>query len=108
VFGEAPLTQPPALAKVALPQRVIHFSQLDLLPIGQDIYDANGELETQVIYGPDRDFDGVKFPSTIDINRPIDRYQIHLTVNKLTVNQSLTDDIFELKIPTGMQVQKLQ
>jgi hypothetical protein len=108
VFGEGPISPSPALAMVAKPERVIHFSQLDLLPIGQDIYGPKGELETQVLYGADRDFDGVTFPSTIDINRPIDKYRIHLTVDKLTVNQSLTDDTFELKIPEGMQVQRMQ
>jgi outer membrane lipoprotein-sorting protein len=108
VFGEAPPRQPHAPARVAKPQRVIHFNQRDLLPVGQDIYGANGELETQVIYGPDQDFGGVDFPSMIDINRPTDKYRIQLTVRKLTVNQSLADDSFALKIPVGMQVQKLQ
>jgi hypothetical protein len=108
VFGEAPVASSPALAKVAKPERVIHFSQFDLLPIGQDIYDTNGKLETQVVYGADRDFDGIAFPSTIDINRPIDKYRVHLTIDKLTVNQPLADGTFELKIPEGMQVQRMQ
>jgi len=108
VFGEAPVASSPALAKIAKPERVIHFRQFDLLPIGQDIYGTNGELETQVVYGADRDFDGVAFPSTIDINRPIDKYRIHLTIDKLTVNQPLVDEAFELKIPEGMQVQRTQ
>jgi hypothetical protein len=108
VFGEAPVASSPSLTKVAKPERVIHFGQFDLLPIGQDIYGTNGELETQVIYGADRDFGGVAFPSTIDINRPMDKYRIHLTINKLTVNQPLSDESFELKIPEGMQVQRMQ
>jgi hypothetical protein len=108
VFGEAPVASSPALAKVAKPERVIHFRQFDLLPIGQDIYSTNGELETQVVYGADGNFDGVAFPSTIDINRPMDKYRIHLTIDKLTVNQPLADESFELKIPGGMQVQRMQ
>jgi hypothetical protein len=108
VFGEGPVSPSPALAMVAKPERVIHFSQLDLLPIGQDIYSPKGELETQVVYGADHDFDGVAFPSTIDINRPIDKYRIHLTIDKLTVNQPLADETFELKIPEGMQLQRMQ
>jgi hypothetical protein len=108
VFGEAPVASSPALTKVAKPERVIHFRQFDLLPIGQDIYGTNGELETQVVYGADRDFDGVAFPSTIDINRPMDKYRIRLTIDKLTVNQPLADETFEVKIPEGMQVQRMQ
>jgi hypothetical protein len=108
VFGEARVASSPALARVAMPERVIHFRQFDLLPIGQDIYGTNGELETQVVYGADHDFDGVAFPSTIDIYRPIDKYRIHLVIDKLTVNQPLADETFELKIPEGMQVQRMQ
>src|SRR3984957_13933417 len=108
VFGEALVAPSPALAKVAKPERVIHFRQFDLLPIGQDIYGTNGELETQVVYGADHDFGGVAFPSTIDINRPMDKYRIHLVIDKLTVNQPLADEAFELKIPEGVQVQRMQ
>jgi hypothetical protein len=108
VFGEAPVASSPATAKIVMPERVIHFRQFDLLPVGQDIYGTNGELETQVVYGADRDFDGVAFPSTIDINRPTERYRIHLTIDKLTVNQPLADETFELKIPEGTQVQRMQ
>jgi outer membrane lipoprotein-sorting protein len=107
VFNEVSRTLPSAPAQIAKPQRVIRFSQADLLPIGQDIYDADGNLETQVIYGPYRDFGGVTFPSAIDINRPFDKYRIRLSVNKLSANQSLPDDSFELKIPKGMQVREV-
>ena len=108
VFDEVPRSPQSASAQIAKPQRVIRFGQSDLLPIGQDIYDANGNLETQVVYGPYRDFGGIMFPSTIDVNRPFDRYRIRLTVNKLAVNQSVADDNFELKIPKGIQVEKVE
>jgi outer membrane lipoprotein-sorting protein len=108
VFDEVPRSPQSAPAQIAKPQRVIRFGQSDLLPIGQDIYDANGNLETQVVYGPYRDFGGIMFPSTIDVSRPFDRYRMRLTVNKLAVNQSVADDTFELKIPKGIQVEKVE
>jgi outer membrane lipoprotein-sorting protein len=108
VLTEAASTSPHAITKVAKPLRVIHFSRVDLMPTEQDIYNADEELETQVLYGPYQDFNGVKFPSTIDIKRPLDEYSIRLTVEQLKVNQTLTDDQFELKIPKGVQVQKLE
>jgi hypothetical protein len=80
------------------------------LPEEQDIYNAAGDLETQVLYGPYRDFDGTKFPSTIDISRPIDGYRIRMAVEKLVVNPvnpPLTDETFEVTIPPGYKVQKL-
>ena len=109
VFDDVPRSADSAPVQIAKPQRVIRFTQDDLLPIGQDIYDANGNPETEVVYGPYRNFDGgIVFPSTIDINRPFEGYRIRLTVSKLAVNQPVTDDTFELKIPKGIQVEKVE
>jgi outer membrane lipoprotein-sorting protein len=102
--GAAPMS-PNDIAKVAEPLRVIRFSRLDLLPVEQDIYNAAGDLETQVLYGPYKDFDGTKFPVTIDISRPLDGYRIRLSVEKLLINQPLPDKQFELTIPAGTKVQ---
>jgi len=103
--GEQTLS--PGLARVAKPLRVIHFSRVNLLPTGQDIYNADGDLETQVTYGPYQDFNGTQFPSTVTIDRMLDEYKITLTVEKLVLNQPLADDQFELKIPEGYKLQKM-
>jgi outer membrane lipoprotein-sorting protein len=97
----------PALPQVDKPVRVIHFSRVNLMPIEQDIYNADGDLETQVIYGPYQDFNGTQFPGTITINRVIDEYKITLTVEKVTLNQPLADDQFETKVPAGYKVEKM-
>jgi outer membrane lipoprotein-sorting protein len=97
----------PALPQVDKPVRVIHFSRVNLMPIEQDIYNADGDLETQVIYGPYQDFNGTQFPGTIAINRVIDEYKITLTVEKVTLNQPLADDQFETKVPAGYKVEKM-
>jgi hypothetical protein len=110
VLSGAPPVSPRDIAKVAKPLRVIRFSRVDLLPVEQDIYNEGGDLETQVLYGPYKDFDGTKFPLTIDISRPLDGYRIRLSVEKLVVNPvnpPLTDETFELRIPPGTKVQKL-
>jgi outer membrane lipoprotein-sorting protein len=108
VLDREPLTEPAVLAQVVKPRRVIRISQVNLLPTGQDIYNANGEIETQVLYGPYQDFGGISFPSTIDINRLLDEYRIRLAVKKLTVNRPLADDKFELRVPESVPVEKLQ
>jgi hypothetical protein len=95
------------LPQVDQPLRVIHFSRIDLLPIEQDIYNADGDLETQVIYGPYQDFNGTQFPATITINRLLDEYKITLMVEKVTLNQPLADDQFENKVPAGYKVEKV-
>jgi hypothetical protein len=108
VLDREPPTELAVLAQVVKPRRVIRISQVNLLPTGQDIYNANGEIETQVLYGPYQDFGGISFPSTIDINRLLDEYRIRLAVKKLTVNHPLADDKFELRVPESVPVEKLQ
>ena len=56
------------------------------MPIGQDVYNSDGAQETKVTYGPYHDFNGVSFPSTITIDRPLEEYRITLTVEKVIVN----------------------
>jgi hypothetical protein len=93
---------------VLKPTRVIRFSRLTLLPIGQDIYDADGGVETHVEYGPYRQFGTAHMPSSIVIQRPREAYQITISVQKVVVNQPLGDEQFALKIPNDYKVQTLQ
>jgi outer membrane lipoprotein-sorting protein len=90
-----------------IPERVIHFNRVNLRPYGEDIYDAKGEIQTQAIYGPDQTFGRVKFPGAITIKRPLEEYQIVITIQKLVTNLKLTDDQFELKTPPGVVVQEM-
>jgi hypothetical protein len=91
-----------------IPQRVITFHRDDLMPSQQDIYDSDGNLETQVNYADYREFGDRKFPTTITIRRPQEEYQIKLTVEDVKQNMTLTDDQFQIKIPDGTQIQSLE
>jgi outer membrane lipoprotein-sorting protein len=91
-----------------IPKRVIRFNRENLQPIEQDIYDQNGTIETQTLYGPLQKFGGAMFPGVVTIKRPLEEYQIVLTLQKLVLNQPLADDQFELKIPDGVQVKTLK
>ena len=90
------------------PLRVIHFHREDLLPYQQDLYDEHNNLETQVIYGRYVLFGDNNYPSLITIKRPMEQYQVVLTVEKVTENMPLTDDQFQIKIPEGTKIQTLQ
>lgn len=95
-------------SNVLLAKRVIHFSRLDLRPIAEDIYDQNGQIQTQATYGPLQKFGTELFPGTITIKRPLDQYQILITFQRVAVNQTLKDDQFQLTgIPEGTPVEKL-
>jgi outer membrane lipoprotein-sorting protein len=90
------------------PLRVIHFHREDLLPYQQDLYDEHNNLETQIIYGRYADFGDNKYPSTVTIKRPMEQYQVILTVEKVTENMPLSDDQFQIKIPEGTKIQNVE
>ena len=90
------------------PVRVVRFHRDDLLPYQQDLYDSEGNLETQVAYKGYQDFGTAKYPSTVVIIRPLDDYQVVLTVEKVVENMALTDDQFVVKPTEGTQIQFLE
>ena len=107
VLTPGDLSSSPSLARVAKPLRVIRFSRVDLMPTEQDIYNSSGDLETQVLYGPYQNFNGIPFPSTISISRPLEEYRVDLTVEAVKFNQPLPDEQFQSKVPEGYKVEKM-
>jgi outer membrane lipoprotein-sorting protein len=87
--------------------RKIVFSRHDLLPHRQLIYDQNGNLQTETLYEGYKDYDGIKFPTQIEIKRPQEEYDITLTIIKLDLNQPLADEKFALEQPPGADVVNL-
>jgi Domain of unknown function (DUF4292) len=84
--------------------RKIVFSRTDLLPHQQYIYDDLGNLATDARYANYKDYDGVTFPSRIEIDRPQEEYDIKLNILKLEINKPLRDDQFALEQPPGAVV----
>jgi outer membrane lipoprotein-sorting protein len=87
--------------------RVIHINRATLLPYQQDIYDDQGRLATIATYDKYEAFGDVQMPTSLVIKRPLDQYQIQMTIDKLTLNQKMDDDQFELKIPDNVPIQKM-
>ncbi len=90
-----------------MPMRVVHISRTNLLPYQLDQYNDQGVLVTKTLYSNYQTFDQIPYPTKILISRPIDGYQITLTIEKLTFNHPLADNQFELKIPPGTKIKKL-
>jgi len=84
--------------------RKIIFGRIDLKPHRQYIYSEDGKVVTDARYAEYKDFDGVTFPSRIEIYRPQEEYDITLNMLKLDINQMLTDDQFKLEQPPGVDV----
>jgi len=84
--------------------RKIIFGRTDLKPHRQYIYDENLKVATDARYAEYKDFDGVSFPSRIQISRPQEEFNITLNMLKVDINQLLTDDQFLLEQPPGVDV----
>lgn len=100
------LSQPQG--QTAHTHRVIHISRIDLLPFQQDIYDADGKVVTQAVYSNYQKYGDISFPSKIVITRPLDQYSLTVTITKLTLNQPLANDQFEMKIPSTVPIQQMK
>jgi outer membrane lipoprotein-sorting protein len=103
---ELTILEPPQ-GRIAHTLRVVHIGRSTLLPYQQDIYDENGHVVTQAFYSNYQIFGEIQFPMKIQIKRPQDQYGLTITISKLTLNQKLEDDQFELKFPEGVPVKTM-
>jgi hypothetical protein len=91
-----------------IPERVVTFSRDNLLPVQQDLYDSDGNLETQVFYYNYKDFGTGMYPTKVVIKRPLEDIQIVLTVDKVVENLTLSDGQFVLEPTEGTKIQNLE
>jgi hypothetical protein len=89
-------------------ERVVHISRVTGLPFEQDIYDESGGVVTQAKYSGYQSYGGQQFPAEIVIRRPKDEYSLKIDVTKLTLNEAFDADQFELEVPEGVTVKKLE
>ncbi|HUK49014.1 MAG TPA: DUF4292 domain-containing protein [Terriglobales bacterium] len=84
--------------------RKIVFNRETLLPDRQLIYNESGDLVTDAHYTDYKDYGGILFPSTIEILRPQEEYDITLHIVKIEFNLPLDNNKFVLEKPPGAQV----
>ena len=89
---------------VAHSLRVVHISRANLLPWRQDIYNADGKVETQAFYDNYKAFGDIQFPTKIRIERPLDELSLNITITKASFNQELDSDSFTLNIPDNYTI----
>ncbi len=85
-------------------QRRVYFDRSDLRAYRQCLYDRKGNVVSDVAYSQPQEFSGISFPSQIDIVRPEEEYTIGIHFLKLTLNEALRPDQFELPQPEGVSV----
>jgi outer membrane lipoprotein-sorting protein len=90
----------------ALSRKII-FSRADLEPRQQIVFDKLGNIATIATYNNFSDFQGVRFPAIIQIERPQEEYSIQLAMVKLRLNEAMKDEQFDLQQPAGSQLMRV-
>lgn len=85
-------------------ERAIYFDRLTLQIVRQKTFDGNGLTASDTRYSNWKNFSGVTFPSSIDINRPEDGYGVVMELVNMKMNNDVGDDKFALTKPEGAQV----
>jgi hypothetical protein len=84
--------------------RRVWFDRSDLSVARVQIYSRDGDVQSDIRYTQWDNFGTVRFARQIEITRPVEDYQLTLTIQKLTANETISADRFVLKQPPGTQL----
>ena len=85
--------------------RQVWFDRTDLTIVRQMAFNADGAILSDTRYSNWHVYNGVSFPVHMDITRPIEAWGVVMDVEKMQMNEALTDDQFALQRPEGSQLQ---
>lgn len=85
--------------------RQIWFDRVDLSIARQMVFNDKGSILSDTRYAKWQAYNGVQFPSHIDISRNIDSFGAVLDIVEMQMNKALTNDQFVLKQPEGSKLQ---
>ena len=85
-------------------ERKAWFDRADLQLARMQFYESEGLYVEDVLYSTYQDFQGVTYPSHIEVVRPIEDYRLAITLMKATFNQPIEADKFVLTQPPGTQL----
>lgn len=88
--------------------RRIYINRASLEAYRQTIFDAKGAATTDVYYSGFQDSGGVRLPSLIEIARPQEEYSIAIKMVKVTVNDPIEADKFQMEMPPGAVITELK
>ena len=90
------------------PSRNVYFDRYTLQIAGQKTFDMGGNILSETKYSDWAQHNGISFPSTIDVERPKDGYEVVLKVIDIKFNASdVTPAKFVLNQPPGSQLKML-
>jgi hypothetical protein len=89
--------------------RNIYFDRYTLQITRQKTFDASGSVVSDTKYSNWKPYNGISFPSEIDIQRPQDNYEVELSLSSLDVNSAqVTSEKFVLNQPPGTELDQLK
>ncbi len=84
--------------------RIVWFDRSDLEIARIQFYEPDGSYVEDVRYSDYQNFQGIHYPTHIDITRPAEDYELAITVDKAQFNDPIPPDKFELKRPEGSEL----
>jgi hypothetical protein len=88
--------------------RSVYFDRYTLEITRQRTFDASSHVLSETKYAGWQSYGDVRFPTTIDMARPQDGYELQLIVTEFKPNPAdLTDDKFVLEPPPNVQIRNL-
>ena len=88
-------------------KRKVWFDRSRLEVVRLQIYGPHGAYLEDVQYSDYQDFQGVRYPTRLEISRPVEDYRLSITIVKATFNQPIAPEKFELKQPEGAELVEL-
>jgi outer membrane lipoprotein-sorting protein len=87
--------------------RKIWFDRVNLSILRVETYAEQGKLVSDAHYSDWQAAGDTKYPRAISIARPADDYELQITVKKVTLNEPITPDRFQLAQPPGTELEDL-
>ncbi len=88
-------------------KRKVWFDRSGLEISRLQLYGPNGSYIEDVQYSDYQEFQGVRYPTRIRLNRPVEDYQLSITILKATLNEPIAPEKFQLKKPESAQLVEL-
>jgi outer membrane lipoprotein-sorting protein len=85
-------------------KRKVWFDRSNLEISRQQIYGLRGSYVEDIQYAHYQDFQGIRYPTRIQVTRPVEDYRLSITIEQATFNQPIAPEKFELNKPETAQL----
>ena len=85
-------------------RRTMWFDRADLELARVQFWEPDGTCTEDVLYSKYQDFHGIHYPTSIELSRPEDDYEVTITIEKATFNTPIPAEKFDLKQPEGSEL----